>query len=104
MTELEKIKKALNKRAMRVFSETPESIAVFWKDKEKIKFGYMNKDYYHRYGVSTSITLKEGSQNPWFCSSEFAESVDQTILNLIKNGEWVNLPIFSTESLINIRS
>jgi hypothetical protein len=104
MTEIDKIKKALDKRQMKVFLETTESVAVFWKDKEKTKFGYINKYYYHRYGVSTSITLKDGSQNPWFCSNDFADTVDQTIVNLMKSGQWVTLQAFTTHLLTKIQS
>jgi hypothetical protein len=104
MTEVDKIKKALNKRKMKVFAETTNSIAVFWKDKEKTKFGYINKDYYHRYGVSTAIALLDGSQNPWFASNDYAKSVDQQIVVLLKNGEWSQLPDFSTTMLETIKS
>lgn len=104
MTELEKIKKALNKRQMKVFADDEKSVSVFWKDKEKTKFGYINKDYYHRYGVSTSIALLDGSQNPGFASNDYAKSVDQQIVVLLKNGEWSQLPDFSTDMLTTIKS
>lgn len=64
--DLEKIKKVLLKRNMKVFEENKNEIFVFWEEKGKSKFGAIRRDYLHRYGVGTLISLLNGSKNRGF--------------------------------------
>ena len=101
--DIDKIIKTLLKRKMKVYSNERKTIHVFWKDKGKIKFGSIEKDYMHRYGVDTLISLLEGSQNPWFFSNEYASHVDNKIVELIKSDDWENLLDFSIDLLDSIK-
>lgn len=101
--EIARITKILLKRKMKVYSENDKSFEVFWEDKGKVKFGGINKDYFHRYGPSVMITLRIGSSNPWFCSNDLADSIEPKVVDLIKSGKYNELPDFDINGLKSIR-
>lgn len=101
--EVERITKILLKRKMKVYSQDNKKIQVFWECKGKVKFGTINKDYFHRYGPSVMISLTIGSRNPWFCSNDVANSIDPKIVDLIKSGQYNSLPDFDIRLLNSLR-
>lgn len=101
--EIQRISNILIKKQLKVFIEDNNTISVFWEDKGKVKFGFIDKHYWHRYGIKTQISLTIGSLNPWFSSNDFANNVDQQIVELLKSGDWMKLNDFSIDLLKSIR-
>ena len=103
MSSVEKIKKILLARKMRVFLIEDDYIEVFWRKGDKIKFGRLDKTYTHRYGVSTILTVTEGKRDYWFTHRGFLTSLDGEIQHHLNMGTWKNLEPFTLDLLTSIK-
>lgn len=54
---------------------------VIWVDKNKIKYGHINQDYTHRYGIDVRATLDNGRF--WFKSNDIAQEIPEKHLDLM---------------------
>lgn len=68
---------------------------VIWVDKDKTKYGHIQADYTHRYGIDTLATYN--GRTFWFKSNDVADSIPDQHLELIKDvdaGINAGLPVF----------
>lgn len=103
MDEIEKIKKTLISRKMTIYQIEDEFVEVFWEAKGKIKFGRLPKDYTHRYGVSTMITVTDGKKDYWFYDRNYQNVIDYEIQSHMITGTWRNLEPFDVDILNEIK-
>lgn len=56
---------------------------VVWYDKDKTKYGYLQADYTHRYGINVLATYN--GRTFWFKSGEVADSIPDKHLEHMKD-------------------
>lgn len=56
---------------------------VIWEDKDRIKYGHINHDYTHRYGIDVRATFN--GRTHWFKSNDIADKIPDEHLNYMKH-------------------
>jgi hypothetical protein len=80
--EVEKVKKALNKKGLKYVGESEKHFEVIWEE-DKTKYGHIDKVYYHRYGIRVLATFS--NNRFWFKSNAVAEETDDSVLDLLSD-------------------
>lgn len=95
LKEIERIKKVLRRRKMRILTPYSEGAFVVWQSRGKTKLGFIKRDYWHRYGVDTRATY---GGRWWFKSDCDGGSIDDVTINLIEDFD----PETTTLELLNV--
>ena len=95
----ETILTTLRKRKIRVIENGPDVLLVAHKQRGKVKIGYMNIDYTHRYGIRTFCTFTEGSSYPWFQSNGDDAKIMKGDLAKLLAGKLEEYPLLDLDRL-----
>lgn len=76
--------KKINKKSYRVIDYGTDKLAVVWIEQEKVKFGYLSKRYFQRYGADVVLTCRLGTRRFWFQSGNIAYTMNNNFLEFIE--------------------
>ena len=111
MSDIQRIKRALNKKKFYIWKKREELIPkigsyteylVIYSDKDKIKFGKLKTPYWHRYGVDVIATYLIKKERFWYQSEKVCIKMEQVVENLmmkLATDGIIHLPVLDIDEL-----
>src|ERR1700727_3268159 len=79
-----------------------EYYTVIWLDRDKTKYGHLDADFRHRYGIRVLATYDTDSNRFWFMSNDVANSIPDEHLQHMRDidaGKFTKLKDLDTRSI-----